>query len=161
MRRYETIVIIDPDLSGEGREPLLDRLRQLVSDQGGILVEIDEWGAKKLAYEIKKKKRGYYARIDYCGNGALVDEMERFFRIDDRVLKYMTILLEKDTDTEAIKAEIEAANADQDEADSAPEPVQADTAKADTAPGPEAPATDDSPSANTEAGDVKSEAKEA
>jgi small subunit ribosomal protein S6 len=64
---------------------------------------------KRLAYEIQKKYRGYYLRVDYCGDGALVAEMERFFRIDERVIKYMTVLLQKDVDMERINAEIEAA----------------------------------------------------
>ncbi|MHC4751573.1 MAG: 30S ribosomal protein S6, partial [Planctomycetota bacterium] len=92
MRRYETITIVDPDLSEDERKPVLDRITDLISQQDGFLVIMDEWGSKKLAYEIKKKSHGYYVRVDYCGTGALIDEMERFFRIDDRVLKYMTVL---------------------------------------------------------------------
>lgn len=106
MRRYETIAIIDPDLSDEERAGVLEKTTDLIPKEGGFLVMLDEWGNKKLAYEIKKKVRGYYVRIDYCGVGSLVDEMERFFRIDDRVLKFMTVLLEKDADIENIKEEM-------------------------------------------------------
>ena len=112
MRRYETIAILDPDLSEEGRVPVFDRLTQLIPAQNGFLVKLDEWGARRLAYDIKKKSRGYYICIDLCGDGAVVNEMERFFRIDDRVLKYMTVVLDKDVDLEAIKAEIEEAEAE-------------------------------------------------
>lgn len=112
MRRYETIAILDPDLSEEGRVPVFDRLTQLIPSQNGFLVKLDEWGARRLAYDIKKKSRGYYICIDLCGDGAVVNEMERFFRIDDRVLKYMTVVLDKDVDLEAIKAEIEEAEAE-------------------------------------------------
>ncbi|MEA1949640.1 MAG: 30S ribosomal protein S6, partial [Thermodesulfobacteriota bacterium] len=112
MRRYETIFIIDPDLSEEGRAPLFERLKDLFPQHNGLLVVIDEWGAKKLAYEIKKKARGYYVRLDYCGTGVLVNEIERFFRIDDRVLKYMTVLLEKDVDVESVKEEMAKAEAE-------------------------------------------------
>ena len=112
MRRYETIAILDPDLSEEGRAPVFDRLTQLIPAQNGFLVKLDEWGARKLAYDIKKKSRGYYVCIDLCGDGALVNEMERFFRIDDRVLKYMTVVLDKDVDLEAVKAEIAEAEAE-------------------------------------------------
>jgi small subunit ribosomal protein S6 len=66
----------------------------------------DEWGTKRLANEIKKKVRGYYVCLDYCGSGPLVDEIERFFRIDDRILKYMTVVLDKDVDIENVKEEI-------------------------------------------------------
>jgi len=77
----------------------------------GFLVFTDEWGERKLAYDIKKRTRGYYVRFDYCGLSQLVDEIERFFRIDDRVLKYMTVLLDKAADLEKIKEEkAEAAN---------------------------------------------------
>jgi small subunit ribosomal protein S6 len=106
MRRYETITIVDPDLSEDERKPVLDRITDLISQQDGLLVFMDEWGSKKLAYEIKKKSHGYYVRVDYCGTGGLVDEIERFFRIDDRVLKYMTVLLDETADIESIKNEI-------------------------------------------------------
>jgi len=107
MRRYETIIIIDPDLSDEGRAPVIDRVTELIPQFDGTLILVDDWGAKNLAYEIKKKTRGYYVRVDYCGNGALVNEIERFFRIDDRVLKFMTVLLDKDVDPEKIIADLD------------------------------------------------------
>ena len=109
MRRYETIIIADPDLSAEQRDPVLQRVSDVVKEGNGYLALTDEWGARKLAYEIKKKNRGYYIRFDFCGTGAVVSEMERFFRIDDRVLKYMTVLLDKDADIEKIKEEIAVA----------------------------------------------------
>lgn len=106
MRRYETMVIIDPDLSGEKREPLFERMEEIISQQGGALIVRDDWGPRKLAYEIKKRTRGHYVRFDYCGNGVLVGELERFCRIDDRVMKYMTIQLANEADPEAIKADM-------------------------------------------------------
>jgi len=105
MRRYETFVIIDPDLSQDQREPLVARVEELVTQMDGFLVLTDDWGEKKLAYDIKKKGRGYYVRFDYCGLSPLVNEIERFFRIDDRALKYMTVLLNEDPDLEKIKEE--------------------------------------------------------
>jgi small subunit ribosomal protein S6 len=106
MRRYETIFIADNDLSEEDRSPIFDKLKDLIQQHSGLLVMVDEWGGKKLAYEIKKKARGYYVRLDYCGSGILVNEIERFFRIDDRILKYMTVVLDKDVDIETVKEEI-------------------------------------------------------
>jgi small subunit ribosomal protein S6 len=106
MRRYETIVIIDPDLSAEQRTPVLERVKDVIEQQDGYLALTDDWGARKLAYEIKKKEGGYYVRFDFCATGAVVDEMERFFRIDDRVLKYMTVLLDNTADIEKIKEEV-------------------------------------------------------
>ena len=106
MRRYETIFIADNDLSEEDRSPIFEKLKDLIQQHSGLLVMVDQWGGKKLAYEIKKKARGYYVRLDYCGLGILVNEIERFFRIDDRILKYMTVVLDKDVDIETVKEEI-------------------------------------------------------
>ncbi len=106
MRRYEQIVILDSDLSESERSPVFDRLKELIPQYKGFLIDINEWGQKKLAYEIKKKPRGFYAQVNFCGFGDLVDEMERFFRIDDRILKYMTVVLDKEADVDAIKAEM-------------------------------------------------------
>ena len=116
MRRYEQIVILDSDLSEDTRQPVFDRLKELIPQYNGFLIDIDEWGQKKLAYEIKKKPRGYYTQIDFCGFGDLVDEMERFYRIDDRILKYMTVVLEKEADLESIKAEMSEKEAKKAEA---------------------------------------------
>jgi small subunit ribosomal protein S6 len=108
MRRYETIIIMDPDLPAEKQEPVLKRVEEAIAQQGGYLAFIDDWGSKKLAYAIKKKERGHYIRFDFCGTGAVVNEMERFFRIDDSILKYMTVLLDKQADIEKIKEEVAA-----------------------------------------------------
>ena len=116
MRRYETIVIIDPKLSNEQRLPIFEKLKDLIVQQSGFLVIVDEWGDKRLAYEIKKRSHGYYVRLDFCGTGALVNEMERFFRIDERVLKYMTVLLDKDADVEKIKEQMAEAEASKEQA---------------------------------------------
>ena len=113
MRRYETIVIIDPDLSEDDRKSLLTRTKEIIPQQEGVFLQEDLWGVKKLAYEIGKKTRGYYARLDYCGSGRVVDEMERFFRIDDRVMKFLTVQLDPQADVEKIQAEIAAAKAGQ------------------------------------------------
>jgi small subunit ribosomal protein S6 len=116
MRRYETIFISSPDAPEEARDQVFQKTKDLISQMEGFLVNFDEWGSRKLAYEIKKKNQGYYVCMDYCGNGALVNEIERSFRIDDRVLKYMTILLESQADIDAIKEEMaKAAAAAEDE----------------------------------------------
>jgi len=111
MRRYETIAIVDPDVSSEARVPLFEKCQEIITRQNGTLVMLDEWGTRKLAYEIRKKLRGYYVRFDYCGNGGLVQEMERFFRIDDRVLKFLTVLVDNDVDPDKIKEEFARAEA--------------------------------------------------
>jgi small subunit ribosomal protein S6 len=109
MRRYETIVIVDPDVPEDERNSLYDKLKDVILQKNGSLIELEEWGIKRLAYEIRKKIRGYYFRLDYCGTGVVVDELERFFRINDRFLKFMTIMLADNADVEKIREEIAAA----------------------------------------------------
>ncbi len=112
MRRYETIFILEPDVSEEQRKPLYDKLDELFEKYKGLLIKRDEWGVKHLAYSIRKLNRGFYTRMEYCGDGALVDEMERFFRINDRFMRYLTVLLDGDVDIEQVKAEIAQAEAE-------------------------------------------------
>ncbi len=115
MRRYETILIINPDLAENDRESLLNRVKEIIPQQEGVLIQEDIWGIRKLAYEIKKKPRGYYVREDYCGTGKVVDELERFCRIDDRVMKFLTVQLDPEADVEKIQAEIAAMQASADQ----------------------------------------------
>ena len=112
MRRYETFIILDPDLSAELRLPVIERVTDIMAQMGGFLVRIDEWGSRKLAYAIAKKERGYYVRFDFCGGGQMVNEMERFFRIDERVLKHMSVLLDQHPNVEKIKEEMAKAEAE-------------------------------------------------
>jgi small subunit ribosomal protein S6 len=117
MKRYETIVIIDPDLSKEAEVPIFDRVNDLIPQYKGFLIETDDWGIKKLAYDIRKKNRGHYVRLDFCGDGALIQEMERFFRIDDNVMKFMTVLLDENADLDAIKADLAEKEAEEKQAE--------------------------------------------
>lgn len=136
MKRYETIVIIDPDLSKEAEAPIFERVNDLIPQYEGFLIETDDWGTKKLAYDIRKKNRGHYVRLDFCGGGALIQEMERFFRIDDKVMKFMTVLQDEDADLDAIKADLaeKAAAEEQAAAEKAEESVETETTTEDNEP---------------------------
>ena len=140
MRRYETIIIIDPDLSDELRTDLCERLKDQIGQYQGFLVELDDWGNRKLAYNIAKKSRGHYIRFDYCGDAELVDELERQFKINDAYLKFMTVLLDNQADPDAIKADIEAKAQAAEEATKA-RLAEIEAAKAAAAENNEAPAT--------------------
>jgi len=176
MRRYETFVIVDPDLSQDQREQVVQRVEDLITQMDGFLVFTDNWGERKLAYDIKKRSRGYYVRFDYCGLSPLVNEIERFFRIDDRALKYMTVLLDKAIDLDKIKeekAEAESKAAMKEAPKEASQTVKsapvADTPAADTpaadTPAADTPAADtpaaDTPAADTPVGDTPAEDTEA
>ena len=111
MRRYETFVILDPDLSEDLRRPVIERAKDVMAQMGGTLLRVEEWGSRRLAYTIRKKERGFYVRFDFCGSGQLVNEMERFFRIDERVLTHMSVLLDSEPNVERIQEEMAKAEA--------------------------------------------------
>lgn len=130
MRHYETVFIADPDLSPDVQQNLFEKTRNLISGNAGELIDFDEWGNKRLAYEIRKKQRGHYIRLDYCGSGATVSSLENALRIDERVLKFMTVLVDPEADPEQLKAALEAsrqpvkAAAEEGEKAAAPEAVE-------------------------------------
>ncbi len=170
MRRYEQIVILDSDLTEDERSPVFDRLKELIPQYKGFLIGIDEWGQKKLAYDIRKKPRGYYSQVNFCGFGDLVAEMERFFRIDDRILKYMTVLLDKEADVEAIKAEMAekeaqkaeaVAKAAEEEAARQAAEKAAAAAKTEDAPQAEEPVAEKAPSVEAAVEETTAAAPEA
>jgi len=108
MRKYETVFISDPDLSDQAREELFERVRNIIGRENGIILNFDDWGVKKLSYEIKKKLRGHYVCLTYGGTGALVTEIERNFRLSDLIMKFMTILITEHVTEESIRQEAEA-----------------------------------------------------
>jgi small subunit ribosomal protein S6 len=111
MRRYETIFIVRPNIAEDEIDAVINKTSSIIEGDGGIIIRIDKWGLKKLAYLIKKESQGYYVYLDYAGIPASVSEIERIFRIDDKVLKYLTIKLADSCDPEAIKEELASAEA--------------------------------------------------
>ncbi|MBW2466742.1 MAG: 30S ribosomal protein S6 [Deltaproteobacteria bacterium] len=114
MRRYETIFIVRPNISEDEIEASINRTSTIIENDGGTVIRVDKWGLKKLAYLIKKESQGYYVYVDYAGIPASVSEIERIFRIDEKILKYLTVKLADSCDPEAAKEEQAKAEAAQD-----------------------------------------------
>ena len=91
MRRYELIYILRPGLGEAEIATITDYAGQIIQSENGTIIDLNKWGMKKLAYPIKKENQGYYIYCDFAGTPAAVAELERKFRIDDGVLKYLTI----------------------------------------------------------------------
>ena len=108
MRRYETITIIRPSAGEDDITGIIERTQGIIEANGGSIVTIDKWGLKKLAYLIDKEQQGYYVFIEYAGLPEAVAEMERIYRIDDRVLKFMTIKTQDVFTADAPKKEAES-----------------------------------------------------
>ncbi len=102
MRYYETIYIVNPDLSEEDYQATLAKSNEVIEKQKGVVVKVREWGKQRLAYPIKKKEKGSYIVVNYCGDGGASAELERILKLDDRVLKSMTVKLEDRVDPEEL-----------------------------------------------------------
>jgi small subunit ribosomal protein S6 len=102
MRRYETLFIVTPDLSEEELKAVADKVQGVVTGMDGQVVSYSEQGRKKLAYDLKKYNKGCYVLMDFLGGTDLVAEVERNMRLDDRILKYLTVKLADDVDLESI-----------------------------------------------------------
>jgi|UniRef100_A0A7C3UYU6 small subunit ribosomal protein S6 len=108
MRRYETVWVVNGDLPDEDVKATIDKFTKVITGQGGTLVSVEEWGRRKLAYKIEGAVRGYYVLADFAGLPATVKELERNYRIDDRVIRYLTIKKSDKVDLAALEAEIAA-----------------------------------------------------
>jgi small subunit ribosomal protein S6 len=109
LRRYETVVIVPADLSDDDITNLIDRYKSIVSNHKGLVVKVEKWGKRKLAYEIRKHNKGFYLLIDFAGQSAVVAELERNLKIDDKVLKFMTVKKNDQVVLADIEKEIAAA----------------------------------------------------
>jgi small subunit ribosomal protein S6 len=141
LRRYETILIAHVDLSEDELSSLIARYGGIVTAQKGILVKVERWGKRRLAYLIKKQARGFYILIDYAGLSAVVNELERNLKIDDKILKFMTVLKDEAVDPAALEKEMaDAVKKDEKKEEPAPAPAPAPEAvlAAIPAPAPEA-----------------------
>jgi small subunit ribosomal protein S6 len=122
LRRYETILIAHVDLSEDELSALITRYGGIVTGQKGILVKVERWGKRRLAYMIGKQARGFYILMDYAGDTEVVNELERNLKIDDKILKFMTVLKAERVNREALEKEIADAM-QKDEKKEAPVPA--------------------------------------
>jgi len=93
-RPYESIFIVKPSLSEEELQAILDKVKEIIEEQGGAFVASSNWGKKKLAYEVQKERKGIYVVLHFKGKGALVAEVERFYRFSESVIKHMTLSID-------------------------------------------------------------------
>ncbi|MFB3883766.1 MAG: 30S ribosomal protein S6 [Thermodesulfobacteriota bacterium] len=94
MRPYETILILDPDLEEAQAQSAIEKAKGIVTQNKGEILKIEDWGKRKLAYQVKKKSKGHYILIHFSGSPTLVAELERNFRVMDAVIKFQSVRLE-------------------------------------------------------------------
>jgi len=90
LHKYETIFIVDSELTEEARTPVVERFTNMIASNGQ-LEAIDEWGVRRLAYPINDKLEGYYVLVTYSAPPDFPSELERVFKISDSILKFLII----------------------------------------------------------------------
>ena len=95
-RTYEIIFIIDPDADDAEVMRLTETTQEIITDQGGSITKTEMMGKRQLAYEISHKRNGIYVLLEVEGSGAEIAELERRMRVNDRILRYMTVRVDED-----------------------------------------------------------------
>lgn len=93
---YESAVLINAALDDEQIESIISRIKETIVNNGGEIREIENWGRKRLAYMVKKSKIGYYAIFRFNAPSNLITKLERYYTLDEYILRYLTIKLDAD-----------------------------------------------------------------
>ena len=95
MNQYETVFILTPVLSDEQMKETVARFKKLLTDIGAEILNEAAWGLQKIAYAIDKKSTGFYCLIEFKGEPSIVNSLETGYRRDEKVIRYMTVRLDK------------------------------------------------------------------
>ncbi len=108
LRRYEITYLVQPEATDEERAKVEDRVAGVFSKMGAHVLRREDWGKRKLAYEIRKYNKAYYTYLIFAGTADVPAELERNLRLLDVVVRFMVIILDREISLEAAKAEIAA-----------------------------------------------------
>ena len=105
LREYETTFIVQPEITDDVRDAFLAKLDGLLAAKGATRLMLDDWGKRKLAYEIENFQKGHYYSLQYLDDGKVIAELERALKLEEAILRYMTVRVAEDVeDVEARKA---------------------------------------------------------
>ncbi|MBD1400113.1 30S ribosomal protein S6 [Pelovirga terrestris] len=116
MRNYESLYIVHPEVVGDELTAMVDKFQKILNDQQAEIVKIDNWGVRKLAYPIKKVERGNYVQVLFSAGPEVVAEYERRLRLDEQILRFLTVRLDRDFTAEVAEpaAQVRADDDDDD-----------------------------------------------
>ena len=95
MANYESVIIARQDLGSSQVNTLVEELTGVIKAEGGEVVKVDNWGLKNLAYRVKKNRKGYYVLLDIVAPASAISEYERRIRLNEDVIRYMTVRVEE------------------------------------------------------------------
>jgi len=94
-KMYESAVIINAALEEDQIQSIISRIKELISSNDGEITDIEDWGRKRLAYMIRKSKIGYYIIFQFNAYPQIISTLEKFYKLDENILRYLTIKLTK------------------------------------------------------------------
>jgi small subunit ribosomal protein S6 len=106
-REYETTYILRPNTSNEGVAEVNTRIRGIIEGMGGKIIKVDNWGKRRLAYEVAKERKGIYLYWQYLATPGVVEETERNLRMLDSVIRYLSVKVDENIDVTARPTEID------------------------------------------------------
>jgi small subunit ribosomal protein S6 len=109
-REYETIYILRPNTSNDGVADVNSRIKGIIENMGGKILKVDNWGKRRLAYEVAKERKGIYLYWLYLAQPGVVEETERNLRMLDSVIRYLTVKVDENIDVSARPSEIDDAS---------------------------------------------------
>jgi len=109
-QQYESVVLINAALEDEQIDAIINRIKESITTHGGELIEVDKWGRKRLAYPVQKSKTGYYVILRFESDTSLIAIYERGLRLDETVIRYLTIALDKKAIEAIAKQKLKVAN---------------------------------------------------
>jgi small subunit ribosomal protein S6 len=95
LNQYETVFITTPVLSESQMKETVDKFKKILTDSGSEIVHEENWGLRKLAYPIQKKSTGFYYLIEFKADGELIRTLETEFKRDERIIRFLTVGLDK------------------------------------------------------------------
>ena len=110
MTCYETLFVVKPTLTDEETAAQIAKIKDIVAKNGGELLATDDMGMRKLAYQVEKNDRGYYTVLFYKAEGTLIQELERLLKINEEVIKFLTVKYVKQKELAQFNKLVEAAN---------------------------------------------------
>jgi small subunit ribosomal protein S6 len=111
-REYETIYILRPNTANEGVAEVNTRIKGVIEGMGGKVIKVDNWGKRRLAYEVAKERKGIYLYWLYLAQPGVVEECERNLRMLDNVIRYLTVKVDENVDIGARPSEIDETSYD-------------------------------------------------
>lgn len=101
MRNYETLFILDPDIPEDDIDGEIERIKGYIEKTNGNIVELDKWGVRRLAYEIRKKRQGFYVLMSFLAHSSSIQDVDSSLELDEKILRH--IIVKRENGNEVVK----------------------------------------------------------